>query len=145
MTQLRHCKCGLSNYFDTILQGIGHRGSSFSDADAISHDGKTHRFLVQEFKREGEGIDAGQHWMLQDLVRLPQHFTVWHVVKRDDGLIGWAEYGSALQVITVKEYQERFAAWWAGRKYASLKLQPLPPQPPVDRELSADDLRWGFK
>jgi hypothetical protein len=112
MTQLRRCKCGISNYFDTVLAGIGHRGSSFSDIDAVSHDGKTGRFLLQEFKREGEPLDPAQHWMLQELAALPRHFTVWHVVKRDDGQIGFAVFSHALEVIPVQEYQRRFQCWW---------------------------------
>lgn len=120
MTQLRHCKCGNSNYFDRILAGIGHRGSSFSDLDAISHDHPTQRFLLQEFKREGERYEKAQHWMLRDFMltlrKLPEHFTVWMVERRtDERFIGWAIYGQHLSIITVQEYQERFAAWWDDR------------------------------
>jgi hypothetical protein len=117
VTQLRFHPGSISNYFDMLLNGIGHRGSSFSDIDAVSHDKSTHRFLLQEFKREGEEIPIGQHWMLQDLARLKPAFTVWHVIRRADGAIGFAEYGTALSVITVNEYQERFRSWWANTAY----------------------------
>lgn len=121
MTQLRHCKCDNSNYFDRVLSGIGHRGSSFSDIDAITHDGKTQRFLLQEFKREGEPRDQAQHWMLRDLAltlrKLPDHFTVWTVERRDDGRFGWAVYGQPSRVITRDEYRGRFAAWWEDRAF----------------------------
>lgn len=131
MTQLRRCKCGISNYFDTILQGIGHRGSSFTDVDAVAHDGRTHRFLFQEFKQDGEPLHPSQHWMLKDLVAIPAHFTVWLMVKRRDGQIGWSEFGHAERVISVAEYQGRVAAWWADRPYHP---------PPV--ALNVDEIPW---
>ena len=113
MTQLRKFRDSISNYFDDVLNGIGKRGSSFSDIDAVSHDLDTHRWLVQEFKCEGEAIPVGQYWMLLDLVKtIPQHFTVWHVVKRNDGQIGFATYGHPLTIISVEEYQARFRQWW---------------------------------
>jgi len=117
MTQLRKCKCGISNYFDTILGGIGHRGSSFTDVDAVTHDVRTHRFLFQEFKQEGEKIDPSQYRVLKDLVAIPKHFTVWIVVKRRDGQIGWSQFSQPEHVISVPEYQARFAAWWADCPY----------------------------
>lgn len=121
MTQLRHCKCDNSNYFDRVYEGIGHRGSSFSDIDAVTHDLKTQRFLFQEFKREGESQDKAQHWMLKDLCatlrKLPQHFTIWIVVRRNDGWFEFAEYGNTPQVITRDELRERFAAWWRNEPY----------------------------
>lgn len=127
MTQLRHCKCGISNYFDRIYDGIGHRGSSFSDIDAVSHDGKTRRWLLQEFKQETEPVDPAQHWMLRDLAALPKYFTVWLVVKRSDGLIGFAEYGDQLRTITVDELRGRFRAWWD-----NVSFSPVPVVPPDD-------------
>lgn len=152
MTQLRHCKCAMSNYFDRLLRGIGHRGSSFSDIDAVSHDGKTNRFLLQEFKEEGEDFNQAQHWMLKDISAIPEFFTVWHVVKRRDGMIGFALYGSGkpMEIITVQEYQRRFEAWWANKPdeppatplvRASPKVQPLV-HPPVERELMDSDISW---
>lgn len=126
MTQLRHCKCDNSNHFDVVYDGIGHRGSSFSDIDAISHDGRTGRFLLQEFKREGERRDQAQHWMLQELSRtlrkLPKHFTVWIVERRSDGLYGWAEYGEQARVITRDELRARFRAWWDDRPFTAVPV-----------------------
>lgn len=128
MTQLRFHPGSISNYFDVVLAGIGKRGSSFSDIDAISHDRDTRRFLVQEFKREGEEINRGQHWMLRGLAEIPEHFTVWHVLKRKDGQIGWAPYGQQLTVISVERYQGVFHAWWYGN------TSPRPTEPLTDEE-----------
>jgi hypothetical protein len=119
MTQLRHCKCGNSNYFDRILDGIGHRGSSFSDIDAVAHDHATHRFLIQEFKGQNEPDNPAQHWMLREMRAHvpPRHFTFWHVVRRTDGQIGWAVLGESVQVISLDEYRERYRAWWDNVPY----------------------------
>ena len=142
MTQLRNFRDSISNYFDGVLRGIGKRGSSFSDIDAVSHDRDTHRFLVQEFKRENDPINPGQHWMLRDLAAIPRHFTVWHIVKRDDGQIGFADYGDELRVIGVDEYRARFAAWWAERPFAELSQEKPGPTVPT-RPVTADEIRWG--
>lgn len=120
MTQLRKQKDAISNYFDSILAGIGHRGSSFTDIDGATHDGATKRWLFQEFKQDGEKLDKAQRWMLRDISTLPAHFTVWVVVKRDDGRIGWASFPDitgTYRIITVEEYQARFAAWWANKRF----------------------------
>jgi hypothetical protein len=150
MTQLRHCKCGISNYFDTVLKGLGHRGSSFMDIDAVSHDGKTHRFLLQEFKQQGEAMTPAQHWMLRDVSCLPKWFTVWIIVKRSDGLIGFGQYARSLELppivpIALEEYQERFAAWWDSKAMPPPKPQPVQIQPvhPVPTEMvSVDEIKW---
>ena len=142
MTQLLKFPDAISNYFDRILRGIGKRGSSFSNVDAISHDGDTHRFLVQEFKTEYERIQPGQHWMLRDLAALPQHFTVWHVVKRDDGAIGFAEFGSELRVITVDEYRARFTAWWADQPFSEPRGDRPPHAPVASGEFTQADIPW---
>jgi hypothetical protein len=144
MTQLRFHPGSISNYFDTVLRGIGKRGSSFSDIDAVAHDRDTHRFLVQEFKREGETINQGQHWMLKDLAALPQHFTVWHVEKRVDGQIGFAEFGSSSRVISVREYQARYAAWWANGPFELEDFsRTAPPLAPLTQPLMATDICWS--
>jgi hypothetical protein len=136
VTQLRHCKCDNSNHFDHVYDSIGHRGSSFSDIDGVSHDGKTQRFLLQEFKREGERRDPAQHWMLSELTRtlqkLPQHFTVWIVERRTDGMYGWAEYGQPMQVITREELRARFRAWWDAVPFVSTRVSaPCQPNDPI--------------
>lgn len=119
MTQYRNDPDRQSNYFDDILSGIGHRGSSFSDIDAITHDGATCRFLVQEFKHEGERLSGGQHWMLKDLAKVPDHFTVWVVRRRNDGRIDWADMrNGTLYVLTVEQYQEKFRQWWNHKREA---------------------------
>lgn len=145
MTTVRRCKCGTSNYFDRVLRGIGKRGSSFTDVDAMTHDRHTHRFLAQEFKHDGEEVPTSQHWMLKDLAKIPDHFTVWQVVARSDGRFGFAVYRrdgtlSTPETISADEYRARFHAWW------------YPPTPPpqrsigrtqkVTRELTSDEISW---
>lgn len=148
MTQLRFHPGSISNYFDTVLHGIGKRGSSFSDIDAVSHDLETHRFLVQEFKREDEPMTQGQHWMLKDLAAIPKHFTVWHIVRRTDGMIGFATYGQAMGVISVTEYQDRFRRWWNNEPVlvssAALLIatQDRPEHARLLVPLTAADIKW---
>jgi hypothetical protein len=116
------CKrCGdeiLSNYFDDALRGLGKRGSSFADVDAITHDGDTNRFLFQEFKREGEVMSKGQKILLRGLARV-NYLTVWCVRKRNDGRVDWYDVaaGGDIRTMSVQEYQGRFAAWWANEPY----------------------------
>lgn len=130
MTQLRKQKDAISNYFDGLLSGIGHRGSSFMDVDALTHDAATGRWLLQEFKHEGEALDKAQHWMLRDLShKVPKHFTVWVVVKRDDGSIEWADccdVQATRRIISVREYQQKFRDWWERRSSRSEGAQPAP-------------------
>ena len=116
MTQLRKFRDNVSNYFDEIERGIGKRGSSFMDVDAVSHDGDTGRFLFREFKIEGEPLHEAQEWVLRELARLPR-CTVWLVRKRADGMIGWASIGADWKVppeepLTVRQYQHRLEWWW---------------------------------
>ena len=123
MTVLRNDSCPqcgyvlspISNYFNNLLDGIGHRGSSFTDIDAVSHDGKTGRWLFQEFKGEHETLSYGQEWCVSAFTQ-HDRFTAWVVRKRDDGYIGWVEYraGATLneERITVAEYKRRFSLWW---------------------------------
>jgi len=114
MTQLR-CRDGISNYFDLLLAGIGRRGSSFTDIDAITHDGDLDRFLVQEFKHGSElPLSGGQWWTLKALSRIP-NFTVWLVVRGDvPGEIGWCVVPSGeIATISEGEYQAHFRSWWS--------------------------------
>lgn len=147
MTQLRHDPDNISNYFDKILEGIGHRGSSFMDVDAVSHDLRTKRFLVQEFKRKGERLNIGQRRTLGAFAEIPAHFTVWVVVKRDDGLLDWIDWGVRRgRVITIEEYRGRFKAWWDNVPIAPVHAAiVLPPviQARVERELLDTDITWG--
>ena len=115
MTQLRKFRDNVSNYFDDIERGIGKRGSSFTDVDALSHDGDTGRFLFREFKVDGETLDKAQEWTLTELSWLDK-CTVWLVRKRADGMIGWAVFRAEgvtpEKPITVREYQRRLKQWW---------------------------------
>lgn len=149
MTQLRKQKDAISNYFDGLLEGIGHRGSSFTDLDAVTHDMRTGRILVQEMKQWGEKLNTGQRRTLQHLCSLPK-FTVWVVVKRDDHRIGFADYRRLpeFSVITEDEYRERFGAWWANREYVPARKPEIVVSPtsvihgPVDRMLTDQDMNW---
>jgi hypothetical protein len=125
MSQLRKFPQAISNYFDDVERGVGKRGSTFTDVDAVSHDKDTKRFLFREFKHETEPLSAAQRWVLQDLAGLPR-CTVWLVRRLGDGLIGWAQFGvgqTEEEVITEVEYCRRLFAWW----YAP----PLPQQQPL--------------
>jgi len=124
VTQIQSCaceRCSLSNHFDRVLKGVGHRGSSFSDLDAVTHDGTTGRFLVQEFKYyESPAVPYAQHWMLQGFAAIPAHFTVWIIVYRDEKTIDFVEIPRDFShrgfcTITVAEYRERFRCWWEQR------------------------------
>lgn len=121
MTQLRKkcCpNCGfdldpISNYFDTLLRGIGHRGSSFTDVDACSHDEPTDRWLFQEFKGPNEKLNRGQARHLKALSR-KEYLSVWCVRRRSDGFLDWYDVASRrLAVISEQEYQELFQRWWS--------------------------------
>jgi hypothetical protein len=119
MTQLRKFRDAISNYFDDLERGIGPRGSTFTDVDAVSHDAPTKRFLFREFKHDGEDLSKAQVWTLRELATLPG-CTVWFVRRRDDGWIGFAVFGSgqAEEAITVEEYRRRLAAWWTNEAIA---------------------------
>tara|TARA_Y100000310_G_scaffold98201_2_gene95965 strand:- start:2370 stop:2807 length:438 start_codon:yes stop_codon:yes gene_type:complete len=127
MTQRRDNPEALSNYFDRLTDGIGARGSSFMDIDSYVHDGRqarlylTHdgkgadRFLVQEFKYQGQTVDLGQARALIAMAHQPA-FTVWLIVKRDDGQIGFFNYlwerGRKVELLSEHDYQARFGSWW---------------------------------
>jgi hypothetical protein len=125
MTILRVDPESISNWFDRVLAGIGHRGSSFTDVDflgvrALTHDGLSRRFLFQEFKRPGEVCSNGQWWALYDLARQP-NTTVWLVTQCEglqavdllafkevprDGLL------DARKGLSLDDYRREFADWW---------------------------------
>jgi hypothetical protein len=112
MTQRRNDPDAISNYFDRLLQGIGHRGSSFTDIDGATHDEATDRFLFQEFKRPGEQLNIGQRKFLKALARR-EYLTVWCVRAREDGHIDWCDVATRrAETITEAEYQARFRRWW---------------------------------
>lgn len=114
MTHLRTpCKCGISNELDDLERGIGHRGSSFFDFDAVTHDGPTHRWLVRELKRPNERLDPAVRIALLDLAQ-ERRWTVWYLQLWADGQIAWADMRmpESIDVISRDQYRERCAAWW---------------------------------
>ena len=135
MTQLRKHRDAISNYFDQLERGIGKRGSTFTDVDAVSHDGDTQRFLFREFKQDGERLDPAQRWVLRELAHLPG-CTVWFVRKRDDGRIGWAVFGSGRreEAITEADYRRRLQGWWDNQPYEA--------PAPNGHELAASEIAW---
>lgn len=119
MTQLRKQKDAISNYFDDLVRGLGKRGSTFTDIDAITHDKDTSRFLFQEFKQPDEALHPAQAMVLRELAGLPR-CTVWLVRRMRRNRIGWIDYrpGSPQfeEIISEREYQTRYAAWWANAR-----------------------------
>ena len=104
----------ISNYFHRLTDGLGHRGSSFTDLDALTHDGSTRRFLIQEFKHEHEPMSPAQRSALEALAGLPR-VTVWYVQQRSDGMLTFAFYQNSawiVEPISAPEYQKRFSRWW---------------------------------
>lgn len=146
MTQLRANPYSLTNYFDDVLRGVGARGSSFSDIDridaapvVITHDGPTHRFLIQEFKREGERLTRGQERLLEDVAKTPL-FSAWLVVARNDGRFDWTDFAASdstePETLTRDEYRERFRAWWGNRSHQSLRHDV------ISERITDEDMRW---
>jgi hypothetical protein len=114
VTVLRSFRDAISNWFNAIEEGVGKRGSTFTDIDAVSHDLDTSRFLFREFKHKDEALHKAQKWVLRDLANLPR-CTVWFVRKIDSDHVGWARFGSGQpdeKTITVTEYRALLAAWW---------------------------------
>ena len=123
-----------SNYFNRLLNGIGARGSSFSDIDAYTHDRRTDRILIQEFKWDGEELSGAQR---EGLVSLGKRHdvTVWCVRRRKDGLLDWwATTEPRKAVITTDEYQARFGRWW--------KCEQIIQAPEVFHE---SEINWSFQ
>lgn len=145
MTQLRKFRDSISNYFDEIERGIGKRGSTFTDVDAITHDMDTHRFLFREFKQPHERLDKAQRWVLRDLANLPR-CTVWFLRRMDGGLIGFGQFGSGRpeEVITEDEYRDRLRRWWnAEPTFTTAKMEPIAvPSTVLAEMLTADDISW---
>lgn len=118
MTVLRRDLGATSSYFNRLLSGLGARGSSFTDVDAVdlfvSHDGATSRLLVQEFKAVNEAVSKGQWRTLAWLASRPS-ITVWCVRRTaDEGVVEWMDVAepSSKCLMDVSEYQGRFARWW---------------------------------
>jgi hypothetical protein len=133
MTQIRCAPASISNYFDDLLKGIGHRGSSFTDIDAATHDEATDRWLFQEFKGPDETLNRGQARHLLGLAR-QDYATVWCVRKRHDGYLDWCDVRSRQSgVITTGEYQARFRRWWNREPVIPTETATL---------IMADAIRW---
>jgi hypothetical protein len=114
MTQLRSNPAAISNYFDDLIRGIGKRGSTFTDIDAVTHDLDTKRFLFQEFKHEGEALCTAQRWVLNDLADLPR-CTVWVARVLDTTPLTSIELeivGHGTRIVTEHGYRCLFAHWW---------------------------------
>jgi hypothetical protein len=147
MTQRRNDPDRLSNYFDRLLQGIGHRGSSFSDVDAITHDEFGDRFLFQEFKRADEPLNRGQRRLLMGLAR-QSYCTVWCVRLMADGNLEWCDVETRTRaILTPTAYCEKFRHWWAGAKPIPSKVEVRPVQPPTVGEpevMHESEIDWSF-
>lgn len=147
MSQRRVCKkCGgevISNYFDSLVRGLGKRGSTFADVDAITHDEDGDRWLFQEFKQPGEEMNTGQKRLLKGLRRL-QYATVWCVRKREDGLIDWFSVGTSKKVetITEHEYRCRFARWWGVAEPQEPTTEDAEVKPDSKAVITAADIPW---
>jgi hypothetical protein len=126
MTTLRRNAADISNYFDRLTQGIGHRGSSFTDVDrlCITHDLGRGRALFQEFKHEGEQLPIGQRRALEWLATQPA-LSVWLVTKRKDGNVALLDFRARQQIVlTESDYQRRFRQWWEGAARAIAQEAP---------------------
>lgn len=105
-----------SNYFARLEEGIGHRGSSFTDIDAVSHDGRTARFLFREFKGAREILSDGQKRVLMGLAELPR-VTCWLVRRQPDNRLLVVEFhrGGIVTLpaeVSEDEYRALYRAWW---------------------------------
>jgi hypothetical protein len=113
MTVLRRDPGHINNYFNELESGLGHRGSSFSDIDGVSHDGPTNRFLFREFKQDGEPLSAGQRRLLEGLALLPG-CRCWYVMVRDRNTLVWSDMRSGeIDIISPQEYRYLVSDWWS--------------------------------
>lgn len=138
MTVLRRDPSDISNYFDALFRDIGHRGSSFTDIDGLTHDGRTNRFLFMEFKEANEQLKNGQRRALSGLALLP-NADVW-VLRRSDGLIEKSrpQSESDVEVLSEDKLRDRFWEWWnPGR------VQPIRDCPHGNGSL--EDCSWCWK
>lgn len=105
----------VSNHFDLIFKGIGHRGSSFSDCDWITHDLAGNRFLLMEFKRADEELSDGQELLLRGFAALPACSAI--VVRWDTAkpyTVHWYnKKGKRFSAIfTIDKLQNFYSRWW---------------------------------
>jgi hypothetical protein len=124
MTQLRRDPGHIGNWFERLYDGIGFRGSSFSDVDKIDLDAITHdqgppchRYLIQEYKHEGEQVGNGQAILLRALAR-EERVTVFQCeLVRDLEHIWWTDllYPESRALITCEQLRQRYEDWWHDR------------------------------
>jgi hypothetical protein len=141
MTQLRRAPEDISNYFDSLFAGVGHRGSSFTDIDGLVHDGKTSRFLFMEFKEPAELTSNGQRTALVSLSRLPS-VDVWLLRRLDDGWIQKIVLPTGdEETLSEAKIRLRFEEWWG-------QVQPRQQVAPAlcpHGNASARDCTWCWK
>lgn len=139
MTQLRKKKCPrcgeeldpISNYFDALFKGIGHRGSSFMDLDRVDYhavqDDATGRLLIFEFKGPHEKTNVGQWRTLKGTIGISPKIEAWALRLRSDGRIDFFDIrrSTAIEIIEPAECQRRYSAWWNQRPLSV--AQPTPP------------------
>jgi len=120
VTQLRREPGAISNWFDELERGLGKRGSTFTNLDAISHDKDTGRFLIREFKHCGESISRGQRWLLEELAKLPR-CTAWILERRDPDHIVLTDLTTPAPavVLTRIEYRRHVRRWWYALELAT--------------------------
>jgi len=113
VTQYRKHKDAISNYFDTLEDGIGKRGSSFTDFDGVSHDRNGNRFLIREFKEEEEKLEDAQ-WQALHGIATKRNCTVWILRRMKSGKIQFQQCGAngIAQIISEDEYKELVKLWW---------------------------------
>ena len=123
MTQYRNDRGRESNWLDEWEQGIGHRGSSFTDIDAVTHDEHTQRYLYRELKGPYEPpINRGQWRFLQAKAK-EARTTCWYLRRRLDGRINWYDFSTHERaVFSREEYRARFRAWWNPRPLTATSI-----------------------
>lgn len=122
MTRLLRDPTDISNYIDSLTDGIGARGSSFRDVDRLTlvhNGGGAARFLFQELKwrDEWEGQTQGQvaslEWAMSDLAQSSESFSVWRVIVEPDMTLTVKDYRSGVEKrLTPEQYRAAFQKWW---------------------------------
>lgn len=113
MTVLLKDPNAISNYFNDLVKDLGHRGSTFMDIDAVTHDREGDRFLIQEFKQPGEPVNKAQRETLNALTTLPR-VQVWIIQRTQNRFVvemTVCPHGRPEEV-SVNIYRQRYARWW---------------------------------
>ena len=118
MTFLRCDPNNPSNRFNRVLDGVGHRGSSFQDLDCVIHNMKGNRFLFIEWKHQGElkdgRLNLGQQRTMEGLAKLPKCAAML-VVMRDDGLFDLSfapMWENVRREVTEEQLRGGINDWW---------------------------------